>query len=51
MSVKKTRPQEMPVLQLVLQQLLKIKAIGNPAKVPNPLTVPAIVPTKNFEIL
>ena len=25
----------------------KYKAIGSPAKVPNPLTVPAIPPTKN----
>ena len=29
----------------------KYSAIGNPAKVPNPFTVPAVAPTKNFEIL
>ncbi len=29
----------------------KYNAIGNPAKVPNPFTVPAVAPTKNFEML
>ena len=29
----------------------KYNAIGNQAKVPNPFTVPAVAPTKNFEIL
>ena len=29
----------------------KYNAIGRPAKVPNPLTAPAMVPTKNFEKL
>ena len=29
----------------------KYSAIGKPAKVPNPFTVPAVAPTKNLEIL
>ena len=29
----------------------KYNAIGRPAKVPNPLTVPAMAPTKNFDKL
>ena len=29
----------------------KYKAIGKPAKVPNPFTVPAITPTKNLDEL
>ena len=29
----------------------RYRAIGNPAKVPKPFTVPAVAPTKNLEIL
>ena len=29
----------------------RYKAIGNPANVPNPFTAPAILPTKNLDIL
>ena len=35
----------------VLALINKYKAIGRPAKVPNPLTVPATPPTKNFDTL